>query len=562
MSSTIFFFSFIPLLAIILLAVNLVFAPHNPYEEKKRAFDCGFISFLGQNRTQFSISFFIFALLFLLFDLEILLVYPYLVSAYTNEGYGLTVVLMFLLALTLGFAYELGKKALTIDSRQVISSIKNGPLYISVLAASITLNILSTNYKSSQQALADNKGYIQNRSCIVSLPSFGSINFLYKKSFSTTACLRLNDKNSNISNETGPAPSNPDNPQAESTNNQPDDGQPESSNNRPDDGQPESSNATTQQTGDQETNTNCAEAQQVDLQPIADEVTRLQVELNEVLRSQDQAMRNILDSIEAETPAHAVEASERSEDEMARLEEQREALVDRIEDLRDQIIAVDPGSLPLIPVYEEQGIEYAPDQPNPATATNPVGPNQPDSPESAPMDDSSDQPEASGDASTDQPEASQKRKRSSDDDDGSNDDQAEAPKRRKRSSDDDDNGDSSDDDDGGDSSEGGDGGSCCENNDSSNDKDNYSNDEGGSPGDGNFYGKPGPSGETDQAGPWGQATSAGESSNCRESLPSTEQAYFWIDQLTDIQIRLTTLIDYLRDLLGTQVLDNFDLFNF
>ena len=118
MTSTIFFFAFIPLLALILLAVNLIFAPHSPYMEKEAVFECGFSSFLGQNRTQFSISFFIFALLFLLFDLEILLVYPYLVSAYTNDVYGLAILLMFLLALTLGFAYELGKKALSIDSRQ------------------------------------------------------------------------------------------------------------------------------------------------------------------------------------------------------------------------------------------------------------------------------------------------------------------------------------------------------------------------------------------------------------------------------------------------------------
>lgn len=124
MSSTTFFFFFIPILAAILLAVNLIFAPHNPYMEKNGAFECGFSSFLGQNRTQFSISFFIFALLFLLFDLEILLVYPYLVSAYTNEIYGLVIILTFLLALTLGFAYELGKKALSIDSRQVTQNIK------------------------------------------------------------------------------------------------------------------------------------------------------------------------------------------------------------------------------------------------------------------------------------------------------------------------------------------------------------------------------------------------------------------------------------------------------
>jgi NADH-ubiquinone oxidoreductase chain 3 len=118
MTSLTFFFIFIPLLALILLGVNLIFAPHNPYEEKESTFECGFHSFLGQNRTQFTISFFIFALLFLLFDLEILLVFPYSVSHYNNEIYGLIIMVLFFLVLTIGFAFELGKNALKIDSRQ------------------------------------------------------------------------------------------------------------------------------------------------------------------------------------------------------------------------------------------------------------------------------------------------------------------------------------------------------------------------------------------------------------------------------------------------------------
>jgi NADH:ubiquinone oxidoreductase subunit 3 (subunit A) len=65
MTSTTFFIIFIPILAILLLAINLLLAPHNPYQEKDSVFECGFHSFLGQNRTQFSISFFIFGLLFL-----------------------------------------------------------------------------------------------------------------------------------------------------------------------------------------------------------------------------------------------------------------------------------------------------------------------------------------------------------------------------------------------------------------------------------------------------------------------------------------------------------------
>src|SRR5881227_2064696 len=118
MTTTTFFLFLIPVLGIILLSVNLILSPHNPYQEKDSAFECGFHSFLGQNRTQFSISFFIFALLFLLFDLEILLIYPYVVSAYTNSIYGLFIMLIFFLILTLGFTFELGKKALNIDTIQ------------------------------------------------------------------------------------------------------------------------------------------------------------------------------------------------------------------------------------------------------------------------------------------------------------------------------------------------------------------------------------------------------------------------------------------------------------
>ena len=118
MTNTILFSIFIPLLAFILLMINLILAPHNPYKEKDSVFECGFHSFLGQNRTQFSISFFIFALLFLLFDLEILLIYPYIVSAYINSIYGLFMMLIFFLILTLGFTFELGKKALNIDTIQ------------------------------------------------------------------------------------------------------------------------------------------------------------------------------------------------------------------------------------------------------------------------------------------------------------------------------------------------------------------------------------------------------------------------------------------------------------
>jgi NADH-ubiquinone oxidoreductase chain 3 len=122
MNSFTFFFILVPILAMVLLLVNLILAPHNPYQEKISVFECGFHSFLGQNRTQFSISFFIFGLLFLLFDLEILLIYPYVVSAYVNNIYGLTIMLVFFVLLTIGLVFELGKNALNIESKQTFNT--------------------------------------------------------------------------------------------------------------------------------------------------------------------------------------------------------------------------------------------------------------------------------------------------------------------------------------------------------------------------------------------------------------------------------------------------------
>lgn len=135
MSSMILFLIFVPILAFVLLLLNLLLGPSNPYSAKSAAFECGFSSFLGQNRQPFSISFFVFGLLFLLFDLEILLVYPWAVSAYNNEAFGLWVVLIFLAILTVGFVFEIGRGALKINSRQTAN------LNNSKLAAMANLNV-------------------------------------------------------------------------------------------------------------------------------------------------------------------------------------------------------------------------------------------------------------------------------------------------------------------------------------------------------------------------------------------------------------------------------------
>lgn len=118
MSSITFLFIFVTVLTLLFLVLNFALAPHNPYQEKYSIFECGFHSFLGQNRTQFGVKFFIFALVYLLLDLEILIIYPFGLSGYENGIYGLIVVLIFIGIITAGFVFELGKNALKIDSRQ------------------------------------------------------------------------------------------------------------------------------------------------------------------------------------------------------------------------------------------------------------------------------------------------------------------------------------------------------------------------------------------------------------------------------------------------------------
>jgi NADH:ubiquinone oxidoreductase subunit 3 (subunit A) len=102
--------------------INLV----KTYQEKYSIFECGYHSFLGQNRTQFGVKFFIFALVYLILDLEILLTFPYAASGYENGIYGLILTLGFIVIITIGFVFELGKQALRIDSKQTSSGREGG----------------------------------------------------------------------------------------------------------------------------------------------------------------------------------------------------------------------------------------------------------------------------------------------------------------------------------------------------------------------------------------------------------------------------------------------------
>lgn len=116
----IFFIVFVCILAVLFLAINFLFAPHNPYQEKYSIFECGFHSFLEQTRSAFFISYNVYCMLYIGFDCEVVLIFPYSVSQDVNNGYGLSIMLLFTGIVSLAFMFEIGKNALNISSKQSI----------------------------------------------------------------------------------------------------------------------------------------------------------------------------------------------------------------------------------------------------------------------------------------------------------------------------------------------------------------------------------------------------------------------------------------------------------
>jgi NADH:ubiquinone oxidoreductase subunit 3 (subunit A) len=125
MNTLFMLFILVPILAILLLGLNLLFAVNKPNEAKDSVYECGFNAVYGQTRSTFQIHFFLVALLFLVFDLEVLLIYPLAVTLYQVSVFGFSVAFIFFIVLTIGFILEIGSKAIS------IKSIKNTnlPLY-------------------------------------------------------------------------------------------------------------------------------------------------------------------------------------------------------------------------------------------------------------------------------------------------------------------------------------------------------------------------------------------------------------------------------------------------
>ena len=118
-------FIFVPILSIILLALNILLAPHAPYEAKVSAYECGYNAIPGQTRSTFQIQFYLVAILFLVFDLEILLLFPIAVSLYQVGTFGFSVALIFFVVLTIGFILEIGSGAISLIDQKTGLPVKS-----------------------------------------------------------------------------------------------------------------------------------------------------------------------------------------------------------------------------------------------------------------------------------------------------------------------------------------------------------------------------------------------------------------------------------------------------
>jgi len=103
--SIIIFFFIALILSIGFIALNFLFSPKNPDPEKLSAYECGFEAF-NDSRMEFDVRFYLVAILFIIFDLEIAFLFPWAVSLGNIGILGFWSMMIFLLILTIGFIYE------------------------------------------------------------------------------------------------------------------------------------------------------------------------------------------------------------------------------------------------------------------------------------------------------------------------------------------------------------------------------------------------------------------------------------------------------------------------
>tara|TARA_B100001123_G_scaffold143579_1_gene166925 strand:+ start:57 stop:425 length:369 start_codon:yes stop_codon:yes gene_type:complete len=108
-------FLFIALgLSIGFIVLNFLLSPKKPDPEKLSAYECGFEAF-SDSRMEFDVRFYLVAILFIIFDLEIAFLFPWAVTLGSIGALGFWSMMIFLFILTIGFIYEWKKGALDWD---------------------------------------------------------------------------------------------------------------------------------------------------------------------------------------------------------------------------------------------------------------------------------------------------------------------------------------------------------------------------------------------------------------------------------------------------------------
>ena len=95
----------------VLILASQVLARQRPDPEKLSAYECGFEAF-DDARSRFDVRFYLVAILFIIFDLEVAFLFPWAVSLNETGVFGFWSMVVFLAILTVGFIYEWKKGAL------------------------------------------------------------------------------------------------------------------------------------------------------------------------------------------------------------------------------------------------------------------------------------------------------------------------------------------------------------------------------------------------------------------------------------------------------------------
>ena len=105
------YFLFALALSLLLVGVSFLFATRKSDPEKISAYECGFDPF-DDARSRFDIQFYLVAILFIIFDLEVTFLFPWALVLNKVGVFGFWSMMVFLFVLTVGFIYEWKKGAL------------------------------------------------------------------------------------------------------------------------------------------------------------------------------------------------------------------------------------------------------------------------------------------------------------------------------------------------------------------------------------------------------------------------------------------------------------------